>query len=120
MAGQNVDICERSYEFAVRVVCVCREMDKRPDSSKALTNQLIRSGTSVGANIEEAQGSQSKADFISKMSIACKEARETLYWLRLLVDSEIMTEAEMQSLIREANELVAILTSIVKTTKGKK
>ena len=99
MGEGKIDICERSYEFAVRIVRVCREMDKRPDGSKALTNQLIRSGTSVGANIEEAQGSQSRADFISKMSIACKEARETHYWLRLLADSGIMTNDELQSLI---------------------
>lgn len=84
---------------------------------RTLGNQLIRSGTSIGANIEEAQGGQSRADFLSKMSIAQKEARETLYWLRFLTASDIMGEEKLKDMKSEANEIVAILTAIVKTTK---
>ena len=82
-----------------------------------MANQLLRSATSIGANVEEGQASQSRADFIAKYSIACKEARETHYWLRLLVASEVVAESRLQDLIDEANQLVAILTSIIKTIR---
>lgn len=82
-----------------------------------MANQLLRSGTSIGANVEEGQGSQSRADFIAKYSIACKEARETNYWLRLLAASEIMTDAKLKDLIDESNQLIVILTTIIKTTR---
>jgi four helix bundle protein len=88
-----------------------------PGVSRTLANQLLRSGTSIGANVEEGQGSQSRADFIAKYSIACKEARETNYWLRLLVASEIATDLKLQELIDESNQLIAILTSIIKATR---
>ena len=110
-------IQEKSFEFAVRVVKLCRHLDDTPGVARTLSRQLIRSGTSIGANAEEAQGGQSRADFLSKMSIAHKEARETLYWLRLLIASEILTKERLQPLVSEANEIVAMLTSIVKTTK---
>ena len=88
--------------------------------SKILANQLLRSGTSVGANIEEAQAWQSKADFIAKMSIARKEARETLYWLKLLKKAEMISEEKIDRILQESDELVRILTSIVKSAqKGK-
>ena len=74
----ELNIVERSFEFAVRVVRLCRFLEKQDRVSRTLANQLLRSGTSVGANIEEAQAGQSKADFTAKMSIAHKEARETL------------------------------------------
>jgi four helix bundle protein len=80
---------------------------------------LLRSGTSVGANIEEAQAGQSRADFLSKMSIASKEARETLYWLKLLERTELVSDDRLQDLKQEADEIVRILTSIVKSTKQK-
>lgn len=82
-----------------------------------LANQLLRSGTSIGANVEEGQGGQSRADFVAKYSIACKEARETNYWLRLLAASGIMSEEKLKDLIDESNQLVAILTAIIKTTR---
>jgi four helix bundle protein len=85
-----------------------------------LANQLLRAATSIGANVEEGQGSQSRADFIAKYSIACKEARETHYWLRLLVASEIVAEPKLLDLIDEANQLVAILTTIIKKTRQNK
>ena len=113
------DIPERTFEFARRIVKLCRHLDEKPGVSRTLANQLLRSGTSIGANVEEGQASQSEADFISKYSIACKEARETHYWLRLLAAAEIMQPARLTELEAECNELIAILTSIVKRMKAK-
>lgn len=112
------DIIERSFQFAVRMVTLCQYLDQTAGVSRTLANQLLRAGTSIGANVEEAQAGQSKADFISKLSIANKEARETLYWLKLLIASDIMEEAKLQPLCEEANELVAILTTIVKKSRS--
>lgn len=77
-----------------------------------------RCGTSIGANVEEAIGGQSRADFVSKMSIAYKEARETSYWLRLLKDTNYLTQSEFESIHADAEELCRIIASIQKTTKG--
>ena len=112
------DLRQRTFEFAVCVVNLCRKLDKTPGVSRTLSGQLLRAGTSIGANIEEGQASQSRADFVSKYSIACKEARETHYWLRLLVATEIMPQDGSGDLIDEANQLIAILTTIVKKTKA--
>jgi len=111
------DLPERTFRFATRVVKLCRHLDKQPGVSRALSRQLLRLGTSIGANVEEGQGSQTKADFLTKYCIALKEARETLYWLRLLAASEVIAEKRLAGLIKEASELVAILTTIVKKTK---
>jgi four helix bundle protein len=80
-----------------------------------ISGQLLKCGTSIGANIEEALAGQSKKDFLSKMSIASKEARETNYWLRLLRDSDILDERQSTSILEESEELIKLLTSIVKT-----
>jgi len=111
------DLPERTFEFARRVVKLCQELDQTPGVNRVLANQLLRSGTSIGANVEEGQGGQSRADFVAKYSIACKEARETNYWLRLLAASGIMSEEKLKDLIDESNQLVAILTAIIKTTR---
>lgn len=111
------DLQERTFRFATRVVTLCKVLDDSPGVSRTLAKQLLRSGTSIGANVEEGQGSQSKADFVSKYSIACKEARETHYWLRLLVASELIPESRLSELIDESNQLIAILTTIIKKTK---
>ncbi len=95
-------------------------MEETPGVSRTLANQLLRSGTSIGANVEEGQASQSKADFISKYSIACKEARETHYWLRLLAATDIIPHQRLASLETECNELIAILTTIVKKMRNTK
>jgi len=113
------DIKTRSFEFAVRIVWLCQELEKSPGTSRTLANQILRSGTSIGANIEEANGSQSKADFTSKMYISCKEARETYYWLRLLAETEILPKPRLDSILDEANQLIAILTTIVKKSRPK-
>ena len=113
-----MEIQERTFEFAIRIVKLCQYLDEKPGVKRTLSNQLLRSGTSVGANIEEAQAGQSRADFLSKMSIASKEARETLYWLKLIEKTELISDDRLQNLKQEADEIVRILTSIVKATKN--
>lgn len=117
------DIRERAFEFAVRIVKkICQFLDEQPGVARTLSKQLIRSGTSIGANLEEAQAGQSKADFISKNAIALKEVRETYYWLRLLSATDILPESRIQSLQIEAEEIMKIIGAIVspnKKVKGK-
>ena len=112
------DLPERTFEFARRVVKLCQILDHTPGVSRTLANQVLRSACSIGANVEEGQGSQSKADFTAKYYVACKEARETRYWLRLLAAAEIIPLERLNGLIDEANQLIAILTTIVKKTRG--
>jgi four helix bundle protein len=104
---------EKSFEFAVSIVKYYKQL--KTQSEFAIANQLLRSGTSVGANIEEALGGSSKKDFINKMTIALKEARESKYWLRLIYESGI--DKNVAPLLTEANSLVNILSKIVKTSK---
>lgn len=113
----ELKITERTFNFAVRVVKLCKFLERQDRVSRTLANQLLRSGTSIGANAEEAQAGQSKADFIAKMSIARKEARETHYWLRLLKESEIVPESQLSEIVQEADEIIRILTAIVKTSQ---
>jgi four helix bundle protein len=89
------DLPERTFRFAVEIVKLCRLLNETPGVPKSIVNQLFKAGTSIGANVEEGQVSQSEADFLSKYSISCKEARETHYWLKLLVASEILTEEQL-------------------------
>ena len=111
------DLKQRAFEFALRIVKLCRHLDKQPGVPRTLAYQLLKAGTSVGANIEEAQAGQSRPDFISKNSIALKEARECHYWLRLLIAAKIMPEKRLAELRDEAEELMRILGSIVIRTK---
>jgi len=113
------DLCERTFQFAVRIVKLCRQLHRKSGAERTIGNQLLRSGTSIGANVEEGQAGQSRADFVSKYSIARKEARETHYWPRLLVASEIFSSQKLASLLSECNELIAILTTIIKKTQEK-
>ncbi len=108
-------IRDKSYEFALEVIKLCQNLAKQ--NEYILSKQLIRSGTSIGANVEEALAGQSRKDFLSKMSIASKEARESNYWLRLIRDSEILSEKDIRPILEQSEELVKILTSIVKSTK---
>ena len=85
MEAKPQKISERALEFAIRIVKLCQTLESRPGVSRTLANQLLRSGTSIGANLEESKGGQSRADFLSKVFISLKEARETNYWLRLLI-----------------------------------
>lgn len=110
-------IDDRSFDFSVRIIKLCRFIDSLSGIDRVLAKQLLRSGTSIGANAAEAQAAQSKPDFIAKMSIASKEARETLYWLRLIKKTAPIPEDKLTNIIQEASELCAITTSIVKTAK---
>jgi len=103
----------------MRIVRLCQTLDEHPGVARTLGRQLLRSGTSIGANVEEAQAGQSRADFTSKYSIASKEARETHYWLRLIASNEIVPQEQIQDLLEECNQLIAILTTIIKKTKQK-
>jgi len=112
------DIVERTYNFALRIIKFVRILPKETAGFE-LGKQLIKAGTSIAANVEEAQGAFSKHDFIYKMQTAFKEARETNLWLRLIRDSSLITQSsELESLIQESNELKNILAQIVKTSKG--
>lgn len=112
---KNNLIEEKSFEFSVRIVKLCRHLNAEK-KEYALTNQLLRSGTSIGANVSEAQKGQSLPDFNAKMAIALKEANETQYWLRLMHRTECLTDAEFKSIYNDASELTAILTAICKKT----
>lgn len=112
------DLPKRTFEFARRVVNLCQTLEKQPGTSRTLSRQLLRSGTSIGANVKEGQAAQSTADFISKYSIACKEARETHYWIRLMAATERVPEARLVQLQDECNELIAILTTIIRKMRG--
>ncbi len=106
----------KTYLFALRIVKLYRYLaDKKKEF--VLSKQLLKSGTSIGANVEEAIGGQTKRDFISKISIAYKEARETHYWIRLLRDSKFITEKQAISILSDVEEILKILTSIQITTK---
>jgi len=112
------DLCERTFQFALRIVNLCQGLSTKPGVEQILAKQLLRSGTSVGANIEEGQAAQSKPDFVSKYSIVRKEAREAKYWLRLLAESGIVSHDQTKQLVAECNELIAILTTIIKKVQS--
>lgn len=115
----RVDIHERTFEFAVRVLKVVDSLP-RTVLGRVFASQLARSGTSVGANIEEAQGGHSKAEFARRMNLARGEARETRYWLRLIAAHGLISARRLSHLTAEADELVRILTAIVKKARGTK
>lgn len=115
--GKSPDIPTRAFDFAVRIVHVCRHLDKEPGVSRTLSAQLLRSGTSIGSNIEEGQAAQSRADFIAKYFIALKEARETSYRLRLLLAGEVLRPNQINDLLAESNELAAMIASALVTAR---
>ena len=110
------DLAERLMELAVRVLAVVDALP-RTVASRHIANQLARSGTSAGANYEEARGAESRADFAHKLGIAWKEARETLYWLKIIQRRELIKPKLLDPLIKEATELSSILAKSVSTTK---
>jgi len=112
------DICDRTFEFAVAVVRFCDQLDQQPGVGRVLMSQIARSGTSVGANVEEAQAAESRADFTSKMSIALKEARETNFRLRVLAAAEIKRIKLPAGLVQESDEIRRVLGAIISSTKG--
>ncbi len=106
---------EKSFEFAVRIVNLYKYLTSEK-KEYVLSNQLLRSGTSIGANVAEAERGQSRPDFNSKMNNALKEANESFYWLRLLYRTEYLSEKEFSSLENDVNEIISILVSICKKT----
>lgn len=120
MGGKGkVDLPERTFAFALRIIEVCRYLDELPGVGRTLAKQLLRSGTSIGANVEEGQAGQSKPDFIAKLSISLKEARETRYWLRLISAAFPDLSPRLAPLQDECTQLIAILTTILKNARNK-
>jgi four helix bundle protein len=110
-------IQQKTYDFALEIINTSKQMQMNKEF--VLSRQLLKSGTSIGANVEEAIGGQSRKDFLSKISIAYKEARETKFWLRLLRDSNSMDTAHSDELIYQVEEILRIIGSIQRTTKSK-
>ena len=109
-------IVDKTFDFAVKITVLYDKLRKEHEYN--LSSQLFNSATSIGANVEEAQAAQSKRDFISKMSIASKEARETRYWLRVL-DATKFLKIDLKPYLKEIEDIVNIITKIVKTSSGK-
>ena len=118
MKTNNI-IQEKSFAFAVRIVKLYKYLVEEK-KEYLLSKQLMRSGTSIGANVEEAIGGYSKMDFLHKLTIAYKEARESLYWLKLLIASESLSEKEAQSMITDIEEICKIISSIQISSKKNK
>ena len=106
---------DKSKAFAIRIINLYKYLQDKKEF--VLSKQILRSGTSIGANITEANYAQSKADFISKMSIALKESAETAYWLELLAETKYITEEQYSSINNDCQELIRILTATVKNSK---
>ncbi len=117
--GKENPLAHKSYSFALKIVLVCKSL-MNEKKEFVLTKQLLRSGTSIGANIAEANGAISPADFSAKISIAYKESLETKYWLSLLKDAQYMSHEDFEVLHPLADELSRILFSILKSTRFKK
>ena len=114
-----VPITERTFQFAVRITKLCNLLDQQPGTPRLLANQLFRSGTSIGANLAEWQSYQSTKDFISKQEISLKEARETRYWLRLLIETNMIESERIAKLLDECEQLIKILAQSIVTSKKK-
>lgn len=115
MEKENV-VLTKSFDFALGIIELYKKMIAQNEYT--LSKQVLRSGTGIGANVEEALAGISKRDFTAKMSISSKEARETKYWLRLIKESQI-ADVEVCELLHKVEELIRILTSIVKSSQGK-
>lgn len=120
---KSIDVRERAFEFAVRVVKLCKYLEKHSGVSRNVILQLLDAGTSVGANLEEAKAGQSTADFIHKNAIALKEARESNYWLRLILATENFSDeigSGVEDLRDEALSIARIVGKIIVTAKSPK
>ena len=117
-AKYGMDIRERAFAFSVCLLKFCRQLDQKDYVIHTISRQLLRAGTSIGANLEEAQSGETRADFIHKNAVALKEARETRYWIRLLTASEFAENATTKELAEESDELMKILAAIIVSAKG--
>ena len=119
MGNLHISIQDRTRQFANRVIKAYIELNKKhfDDAGKILSKQFLRSGTSIGANCAEAEFAQSRADFLSKYSIALKEASETRYWINLIIDNELASKTRFTPMLEELNIIIKILISTTKKLK---
>ena len=113
------DFSNRLLSFSVRILKLCEALPNNY-TGKHISKQLIRSGTSIGANYEEARGAESKADFKHKMRLSLKEARETIYWLKIIQESKILKPERLDPITKEADEICSVLVSSIKTMEDEK
>jgi four helix bundle protein len=116
MSKQNL-ILDKTYAFSLRIIKLYRHLNDK-EKFFPLSSQILRSGTSIGANAEEGNAGQSKKDFIAKMQVSYKEAKETHYWIRLLRDSQYIESTAAESLLNDCNEILRIINSILQTAKS--
>ena len=117
MKEENI-ILDKSFKFGLRILKLYIHL-RRKKADSGLCSQILNSGTSIGANVEEAVGGSSKKDFINKLQIAYREARETRYWLRLLKGGDILEKKLADSFLKDCDEIIAILTAILNSSKGR-
>lgn len=115
---KKVELLERLLKFSVRIIILSSKLPKTP-AGYAIANQIIRSACSIGANCEEAQNAISPKDFLHSINISLKEARETFYWLKVIKLSKLLSESQVNKELDECNQIVAILTTSVKSLKNK-
>ena len=113
------EIYQRTRRFALQIIMLYQKLE-RSSVGRIIGNQCLRSGTSIGANIAEAQAGQSRADFIAKMSIALKEAHETRSWLSLIDDAQILPKEDIQSLTSEINQIIKVVFTIIQRSRPQK
>ena len=122
MSNSQVTIQERTEDFAIRVIKAYAEINKRThfnDAVSILSKQFLRSGTSIGANISEAVYAQSNKDFIHKYSISLKEASETKYWIKIMIQAQIVPKNKFSPMLNEIEQIIKILVAIIKKLKAK-
>ncbi len=118
--AKDRDIVNRTFEFSVQIIKLAGDLSKISPSGRTLSSQILRSGTSIGANIEEGQAAESKADFAHKYNLALKEARETKYWLRLINAAKVAKPVNLDGLINECDEISKIIAQIIINTREAK
>jgi four helix bundle protein len=114
---ENNIIQQKSFRFGVNIIGICKEL-KDKNKETVISNQLLRSGTSVGANVEEGLGCQSKKDFYFRFTIAYKEARESMYWLNLVKETGLYQNEKISTVLKDCDEILRILGSILKTLRN--
>jgi four helix bundle protein len=117
-SNKGTDLCERTFQFGVTITKMVRRLPKDV-AGHEIGRQVLRSGTSVGANTEEADAAESTQDFLHKLKIALKEAQETRFWLRIIRESELLVETQVDTAIQEITELIKILNTIIAITARK-
>ena len=117
MKSNRLDILDRTFKFGVRIIKLANSLPRSP-AGYAIANQLVRAGTAIGANLEEAQSAHSKKAFIHGVTISLKEARECYYWLRIVLESKLTEEKKLEAILDENEQIVKILVSIIKKAKS--